>query len=140
MIGIQKFISRSLLVGFIAASMQMSAVQADSTTAPPSLSNGTLGKSLGEGQTWHDMTSSRFLNVTYTNTMGRAIQVVVIVGVESSGGTAYFYIDNVEIARIVNGSSRDFGASVPFIIPAGSTYSLSRWGGRTGIAFWSELF
>lgn len=54
--------------------------------------------SIGINQTWQDMTSQRQPNVTYTNTTGRSIFVLVRDASASGNGRNYeFYVDGVNI-------------------------------------------
>ena len=93
-------------------------------------------KALGVGQTWQDMTGSRAVATTYTNTTGRPI--MVIIGATSVGDSRV----SVQI-----GSLGEFGnqsymapgtdmASVSFVVPPGDTYRLVA---ITGTLSWMEL-
>lgn len=73
------------------------------------------GLSLGEGQTWQDMTSSRERDVTYTNTTGRTIVVMLNTG----NNNRFFFVNEVSFALW------DETGTATFIIPSGTTYSTS---------------
>lgn len=92
---------------------------------------------VGEGQSWS--TQSRALGSTYTNSTGRAIQVVVSINVTSNGGTAGFRINNVSMASSTNGSSGDNDAVFSFLVPNGDTYRVDATGSRASIKSWAEL-
>jgi microcystin-dependent protein len=96
------------------------------SAAPPT------GTSIGVGQTWQNVTASRTAGVTYTNTTGRTITVIVggSVGVNA---TWTFTVDGIQFTYAVTGGSFGSGSSHTCPIPAGSTYSAS------GFAQWLEL-
>ena len=83
---------------------------------------------LGVGQTWQDLTGSRSSGVTYTNSTGKPIQVIMS---NNSPGTA---------SIITVGGVTIFNETVlgphSFIVPDGSTYVVS---GGGGVIYWSEL-
>jgi len=78
----------------------------------------------GIGQTWQNMTASRAVNTTYTNSTGRPIFVSVTV-TSSSGNTAATI--NVSGAIIFGGSSAVSSSFLPIaaLVPNGGTYSVS---------------
>lgn len=81
------------------------------------------GNGLGVGQTWQNVTSSRFFNTTYTNNTGRTIAVSVYVV-----NSTRVYIDvtvdgNLIIRESTTDSSTAFLTAV-FIVPNGSTYKV----------------
>ena len=93
---------------------------------------------LGVSQTWQDVTASRALNTTYTNSTGKPI--MVIVGCISSAGGAY------DPTIVINSTTLNrFGAAVnagvyslaSFIVPNGQTYSITATSAT--LASWSEL-
>lgn len=92
---------------------------------------------IGWNQTWQDLTASRALATTYTNSTGRPIMVVITTEGTTTG-----------IALTVNGvviqrqrsqiSSGTTNASVSAIIPSGATYSAANIVSGT-LSLWSEL-
>lgn len=90
-------------------------------------------KSIGDGQTLQDLTSSRAKGVTYTNATGRTIVIQLAWGDTNTPGVNYFSIDSLQYTM-------DFATSFvcisTFIIPSGSTYVLT---GSTDIVKWTEL-
>lgn len=85
---------------------------------------------LGDGQTWQDVSSSRTVGTTYTNTTGRTISVMLSANVNSM---SEFFVDGTSIF-VQDGSP---GLSIiTAIIPNGSTYSL---GARTNTDGWKWL-
>lgn len=81
--------------------------------------------SLGDGQTWQNLTASRVSGTTYTNTTGRPIFVQASI---STGG----------ITAICNGVSIiPNGFHAAFVVPNGGTYSIA-WTNNLN-AVWAEL-
>lgn len=77
---------------------------------------------LGEGQQLRDVTAARAPNVTYTNTSGRTI--FVIVG-SATGVNRYFNVNGVRVQ--FSGGSAGAGQAVQvcfFPVPAGATYMI----------------
>lgn len=93
----------------------------------------------GVSQAWVDVTSSRTIGVTYTNTTGRPIQVVVrdntsggsLVGVNLLVGAV-----TVSSVRIDHSSAVANRLEATCIVPAGATYSAT---GNQGTVIWNEL-
>jgi hypothetical protein len=94
--------------------------------------------SVGAGQTWQNVTASRALATDYTNSTGRAIQVVVSVRCQGAL-PAYAYVGGVEVGRLLAPDSGGIPQypTVPFsfIVPAGETYRCTGY----GLANWAEL-
>lgn len=103
----------------------------------PNATTSTIG-GFGDGQTWTDMTSSRALNTTYTNSTGKTIFVIprASIGAAAQGN----------FTGLVNGSTVFFltmnsaGAwTMPLImmVPNGATYNFNATGtGATYVACW----
>ena len=98
------------------------------------------GTSLGWGQTWQDVSASRALDTTYTNTTGKPIQVFVNRRVHSSSTpyTASFLVDGLNSGILGTGGtpSIDLYNATTFTIPDDSTY---RAEGTGSITEWLEL-
>lgn len=79
---------------------------------------------LTTAQTWQNLTGQRGAGVTYTNTTGRAIWVIVQVGAQTNG--IQVYINSELVIRHwydVNGGAGQVGYSTgEFIVPPGGTY------------------
>lgn len=90
---------------------------------------------LGMGQTYQDVTGSRSSGVTYTNTSGRPILVVLSMLTINAAESATILVNGVTIY------SGDLGVSettpVTFIVPDGMTYSVTVV--ATAITRWMEL-
>jgi hypothetical protein len=88
----------------------------------------------GLGQTWQNVTASRIVGVTYTNTTGKPIMVAFMGSTTSVSGRAYFYVnDSLLIAQsiILNSS-----VEVNLIVPHNSTYKVTVEGGVTKTSWW----
>lgn len=97
--------------------------------------NGKVSESVGVNQTWKDVTSSRVAEVTYTNTTGKTIYIVVT-GSTGTNNSVNGYINGI-LYTIIGGVGNSSRLSVALIIPNGSTYRLDLV--ATTIAFWAEL-
>lgn len=97
-----------------------------------------LSSILGVGQTWQDVTASRAAGVTYTNSAGRPIFVIVTGRDQSSGGRAY--VDGLSVGGFTQSSTGTVLSTISFIVPDGSTYSVSSGVSVTGTdKQWVEL-
>lgn len=92
---------------------------------------------LGQGQAWQDMTSSRVLGTTYTNSTGKPIGISGYVN-NTSGGRISVTVGGVVVWNFMAASGVP---PMPFtaVIPAGATYSVSVTTGTATLAIWSEL-
>jgi len=77
---------------------------------------------LGDGQTWQDVTASRVLATTYTNTTGRSIEVIVNVQAGALISHVRLSVDGVEVCRNGQGGSNANKNTVHCIVPNGSSY------------------
>lgn len=81
----------------------------------------------GIGQSWQDMTGSRALSTTYTNTTGRPIFVVF----EGQGTTTASFTLNLFVSGLVAAKTNPYTsvsgqiASVSAVVPLGATYSFT---------------
>lgn len=95
-------------------------------------------KVLGINQTWQDLTASRTLNTTYTNTTDRPIQLMVDVRDSGAVGSLTFDVNGITwtVTDLVGGD----GTPILFspIIPANNTYRLASSGG-VNLRKWLEL-
>lgn len=99
----------------------------------------SAGGDIGVGQTWQDLTASRSSGVTYTNTTGKPIMVMVRA---YRLGNAYVRAQ-LSVDGVVVGLNRNYMpysdgniyASAIAIVPDGSTYIAS----TEGTMYWSEL-
>ena len=96
------------------------------------VADGQLGNS---SQSWQDLTSSRAINVNYTNSTGRPI---IIAGRTASpaGVSGYVVVDGVNVVRLSLSSAQAVSDSWSVIVQPGSTY---RTTGATSVQNWAEL-
>lgn len=87
----------------------------------------------GTGQTWTDLTSSRTLGTTYTNSTGSPIFVSVSVNM-AAGASMTGVVDGVTVCRgYAQNSPSEAWAGM--IIPNGGSYFVT----STSLSFWMEL-
>lgn len=92
--------------------------------------------SIGVGQTWQDMTASRALATTYTNSTGKPIQISVELACTTTT-THVILINGVTIASHAVAPAGVAGQIYVYIIPSGSTYQAQNT--ASGITRWWEL-
>lgn len=85
-------------------------------------------QALGNGQTWQNVTGSRTVGVTYTNTTGRSI----VASITSSGGDAgtQIIVDSLPVStNDLPSGVITTGVTASAVVPPGSTYSYVTIGG-----------
>jgi hypothetical protein len=94
---------------------------------------------IGWGQTWQDVTSSRALSTTYTNSTGKPIMVNVFLANVGASSNSSLTVDGV-LVSYANGDTTNgaAGATLSAIVPPSSVYSVSGSKTLTG-GFWVEL-
>lgn len=96
---------------------------------------------IGVNQKWQDVKASRALGVTYTNTTGKPIQVIVSVAHSSKNSVVdfSFTIDGNEMNLSAGHNyGYDYGsASISIIVPSGCSYCAKS--GNAGLSNWVEL-
>ena len=131
----------------IAASSGGTGLSSVGTSGNVLTSNGTAWTSstlsaIGVGQTYQSLTSSRAVDTSYTNSTSKPILVIVALKAQTGGDIiASVTVDGVTFGHqyIHNGSSVDLN-NVTFIVPVGSTYSVSSGGYGSGALYsWAEL-
>lgn len=139
--GASSFTANNVLLGNGTSAFQ---VVAPSTNGNVLTSNGTTWTSaaipaqgIGVGQTWTDVTSSRSIGTTYTNSTGKSIQLSIST-VTNQFGTIRLSISGTIVSSISGG---DFGNYQAWnhIIPDGVTYSVSTTGSGSSVSSWWEL-
>jgi hypothetical protein len=93
----------------------------------------TPNTQLGIGQTWQDLTASRAIGNSYTNSTSKPITIKVT-GVNPSAYNFVFTIDGLVITGIGAGGATTSSDTV--VVPPGATYSVS---GITSLTKWYEL-
>ena len=92
--------------------------------------------SFGVGQTWQNVTSSRFSDTVYTNTTGKTIIVKVSSGYTPSSNTMYLYVDDNEVQQMKNDADGSVNIWATLEVPSGATYRIIS---SASFANWSEL-
>lgn len=92
-----------------------------------------IDRGIGSGQTWRDVTASRVLNTTYTNTTGQTIGVFAY---KTLGTALDIKVDGV-IADAAFSTAPATNIGVSALVPPGSTYKVKAESGS--LLIWSEL-
>jgi hypothetical protein len=99
----------------------------------------TASNAIGVGQSWTDVTASRALSTTYTNSTGRSIMVFLTIRGGASNG---LFNVTVSINGTVYGRIAGWGLNVysgsSIIIPSGATYAFAPTG-TMSLNQWAEL-
>ena len=104
------------------------------------VTSGASNTSIGNGQTWQNLTGSRAAGTTYTNSTGRTITVCV--GVTSTGGPQNFGISptvgglNLPATNAYSANA-GYQASNYFQVPNGQSYSVGVT--NSSMSTWAEL-
>ena len=93
--------------------------------------------SLGIGQTWQDVTGSRSVNTTYTNTTGRPIVVVAGMTIGNTTTFTNLIVGGVNAWRQQGSGNGGYTYDMIAIVPDGVSYSIS--GGSPTKSSWREL-
>lgn len=93
---------------------------------------------LGLGQTWQNVTASRVLGTTYTNTTGKPILIQVSIDITTIGLWSATVAGVIVSDVKANPSYQDY-VNFSFIVPNGSTYSVTQVSGAYVAMLWSEL-
>jgi hypothetical protein len=88
--------------------------------------------SLGYGQTWQNVTSSRVLGTTYYNTTGKPI--TVLISWNSTSGVATASVGGAVVFNSATGGA--YISTTTFIVPVNQSYVVS---GGNGVQTWTEL-
>ena len=91
--------------------------------------------SFGVGQTVQDVTASRALGTTYTNSTGKPVLISVTVAGANDFGTTTLTVSGVAAARVSNSSQYGQTKNICYVIPPSSTYSVV----GSPIILWTEL-
>lgn len=139
--------STSLTANNVILGNGTSAVQtvAPSTSGYVLTSNGTtwasaINPTLGAGQTWQDVTSSRSVGTTYTNSTGKPIMVNIKHTNSSGTSSLTITVDSVVVSSFdinFTGASINLGSVSSVVVPNGSTYTVAAT--SMSISSWIEL-
>lgn len=89
-------------------------------------------------RTWQNLTGSRVVGTTYTNTTGQDIDVAVYGTSTGVGATANMTIGGVAVRSMANTAATQ-GIGMVVTVPPGATYALSTSTGVFTIINWQEL-
>lgn len=98
-----------------------------------------IPSSVGVGQTWQDLTASRALNTTYTNTTGKTIAISVSLNASGTGAALSITVNGINISRGTFNYNSTAPTSNNALIPSGATYSVALYAGSGTITNWAEL-
>lgn len=103
------------------------ALTSSSTTLALTAAQGAVLYNLAFGvdQAWVDVTSSRSSGVTYTNTTGRPIVVMVTGDGNNSSASTTINVGGVNIGAIVSSGSFNIEKSLSFVVPNGTSYTMT---------------
>ena len=94
---------------------------------------------IGYGQTWTDVTSSRAISTTYTNSTGKPIMVIVSGTGNGANGLWGVTLNGAITFYTPSTYTTSVWTTASFIVPNGNTYALSQQGSGATMANWSEL-
>ena len=109
---------------------------ANRTLTLPDETGTLLTKGLGINQAWQDVKTSRALSTTYTNNTGKPI-LVSITSFATVNGSASINVGGVIISTVTTLASAATLSS--FVVPDGTTYSITQTETGAVIWTWSEL-
>lgn len=97
---------------------------------------------IGVGQTWQNLTGSRVVGTTYTNTTGKAIQLLVAIyyAADSNQRTGSFIVAGIIVCsyQVQSNVTGQMNYPTSIIVPAGATYQFTT-PGFISILSWAEL-
>lgn len=94
---------------------------------------------IGVGQTWQDVKASRLSGVTYPNTTGKPITLLIsVLNNSATNYTTFFWVNGVNITKVQNVFNGDVIDAVSIIVPDGSTYKVTASVALT-VQTWFEL-
>lgn len=130
-------VGTSKLVDAAVTSAKMAAGAAVSNIGAGGITSNELAtavKPLGVGQTWQDVSASRALGTTYTNSTGRPIMVA-----GSTYGASSQTQIQVDGAPLGTTSSSGLNGFICAVVPSGSTYKILVASGSATLGAWTEL-
>ena len=95
----------------------------------------TTSSTFGVGQTVQNVTASRALGTTYTNSTGKPILISVTVAGVNDFGTTTLTVSGVAAASVSNSTQYGQTKNICYVIPPSSTYSVV----GSPIILWTEL-
>jgi hypothetical protein len=96
---------------------------------------GNMG--VGAGQTWQNLTASRAVESTYTNTAGRPIALSIVIMLTNTSTYTQLQVGGVTVDETQGTSGGLYAYKLQAIVPAGAAYKVT--GGSPGLRSWMEL-
>ena len=115
---------------------------AGTTTLTLQATTGTVAlqsDGLGFSQTYQDVTASRTIGTTYTNSTGKPIFVSWYGTNSALSGVAYGQVGGVTIARSTGVASSAGAIALTFIVPPSATYTVAQGTAVSTTTNWFEL-
>ena len=82
-------------------------------------------RDFGVGQTWQDVTASRALGITYTNSTVKPIQVSVVVRDSATYDDLYFFVNGTSMVSMPDLAGGSYGfQQLTITVPSTQTYRL----------------
>lgn len=134
--GLQAKVASDTALGIVELATNAETITGTDTTRAITPAN-LRAASLALGQTWQNVSGSRALNTTYTNSTGKSIAVVISVQPSASGNTT-LVLDGVTYGQAISASTATIVGSITLIVPNGGTYRLNS-SGTVSITNWLEL-
>jgi len=115
-------------------------LETESVISPLKLDTKIKTLTIGDGQTWQNLIASRSFSVTYTNTTGRTIFVVVAGSGLPNNGVIRAFCDEINLGQqgVRSVASAAMRPQVSFAVPNNSTYRVENVTGAS-LDNWSEL-
>ena len=83
-------------------------------------------QAFGVGQTWQEVTASRALGTTYTNSTGKPIYVIVVNEFQNYGDPVEVFVNNIKLLSVDKGNGIGWLGDTSFVVPAGQTYKVTK--------------
>jgi len=115
---------------------------AGTTTLTLQATTGTVAlqsDGLGFSQAYSDVSASRTIGTTYTNSTGKPIFVSWAGTNSSANGVAYGQVGGVTVARSGGAPSASAAIAFTFIVPTSATYTVAQGTGTSTTTTWFEL-
>jgi hypothetical protein len=98
----------------------------------------TVDAGIGGTQTWQDVTASRVVGTTYTNSTGRPIEVAVTYTNDTANKVTGLTINGVAVYASGVGTA-NAASGFSLVVPVGATYKTANNGGTLTLVSWVEL-
>ena len=129
-----------VISGATSGSATLQSTDATTTTITLPSTSGTAALTseiIGVGQTWQNVTASRALGTTYTNSTSKPIFIAVECGLSVGGSAFSITVNGVKMCRYY-AQANSGGVTQWSIVPSGQTYLATNESGAT-LNNWLEL-